>query len=335
MSDVSHAEEWKQLFGLRGKWKFEIGDNKKYAEQHFNDSKWETIYAPSPWEDQGYPGYDGYGWYRKHFKSSPNWQYKTLSLQLGNIDDVDEVYLNGHLIGKTGQFPPYYRTAYDANRVYTFPSMYLSSDGDNIVAIRVYDQELGGGMLRGNLGVYEDIEALRVDITLPAVWKFATGDDPEWRSPELKETDWDSLLVPAFWENQGYTDYDGFAWYRVHFIVPNDFKNEKLILVLGKIDDFDVTYLNGQQIGKTGSMVNRENNIPGSNEYGQLREYYIPKELIHFGGENVLAVRVYDGFKDGGIYSGPIGIVEQNTFLKWQKQEKKKNKPYIFDWLFD
>ena len=30
------------------------------------------------------------------------------SLFLGNIDDVDEVYLNGHKIGFSGTFPPKY-----------------------------------------------------------------------------------------------------------------------------------------------------------------------------------------------------------------------------------
>ncbi len=332
--DKSYSEEWEQVYGLRGKWKFEIGDDMKRAQKDFNDNKWETIYAPSAWEDQGYPGYDGYAWYRKHFKSSPDWQYKTLSLQLGSIDDVDEVYLNGHLVGTTGQFPPYYRTAYDANRVYAFPSIYLSNDGDNVVSVRVYDQELSGGILRGNLGVYEDIQAIKVDLRLPTLWKFNTGDDPEWKSPQFNDKDWENIVVPAYWETQGFSDYDGFAWYRVRFRVPYYLKDEKLILLLGKIDDFDETYMNGERIGKTGNMSDRIKSIPGSSAYGELRAYVIPSDVIRVNEDNVIAVRVYDGFKDGGIYQGPIGIVERDMYLKWQRYQKRNSKTNIFDWLF-
>ena len=58
------------------------------------------------WEDQGYPGYDGYGWYRKHFKTTHSIDGKFLLLKMGTIDDADEVYVNGRFIGFCGSFPP-------------------------------------------------------------------------------------------------------------------------------------------------------------------------------------------------------------------------------------
>jgi len=326
------AENWKLLFGLRGEWKFELGDDMKRAEQRYDDSKWENMYAPSPWENEGFPGYDGYAWYRKHFKSSPDWQSKTLALHLGNIDDVDEVYLNGHLIGSHGLFPPDYVTAYNENRIYTFSSAYLSPNGDNVIAIRVYDQELSGGIMRGRLGVYEDGDAIKLDVQLLAKWKFTTGDSVNWKEPRYSDTHWDNILVPSLWEAQGYREYDGFGWYRVHFRVPSNLLEQRLILLLGKIDDFDETYLNGMKIGSTGSMKSRDEQIPGSEAYLQPRAYIIPSEYLRANQDNVLAVRVYDGFKDGGIYAGPIGIVTREKFTKWQK--KQKSPENFFDWLF-
>ncbi|TAK59606.1 MAG: glycoside hydrolase, partial [Bacteroidetes bacterium] len=325
-------ENWKLLFGLRGEWKFEIGDDMKRAESRYDDSKWETIYAPSAWEDEGFPGYDGYAWYRKHFRSTSEWNTKSLALLLGNIDDVDEVYLNGHLIGSRGLFPPEYITAYNEDRVYPFSAAYLNSNGDNLIAIRVYDQELSGGILRGRLGVYEDVDAVRIDIQLQAEWKFKTGDDIERKEPEYDDSKWERIIVPSFWEAAGFRDYDGFAWYRVKFRVPSRFSDERLILLVGKIDDFDETYLNGEKIGKTGTMVSRERDIPGSDAYQKLRAYMIPMNCLRPNQENVLAVRVFDGFKDGGIYAGPIGIVTREKFFQWQKKGKKTED--FFDWLF-
>ena len=66
------AEDWKSVLDLRGKWKFDLGDDEKRAIVAFDDSKWDEIFVPSAWEDEGYPGYDGYAWYRKHFRLPGN-----------------------------------------------------------------------------------------------------------------------------------------------------------------------------------------------------------------------------------------------------------------------
>ncbi len=329
---MARAEDWKLLFGLRGEWRFELGDDEQRSKKYFDDSQWETIYAPSAWEDEGFPGYDGYAWYRKHFRSTTEWRRKTIAIRLGNIDDVDEVYLNGHLIGSTGRFPPNYQTAYNADRIYYFSPTYLSDDGNNVIAVRVYDEELSGGILRGALGVYEDLNALQLDLQLAGQWKFSVGDDLVWGESDFNDSKWDSITVPAFWEKQGYPDYDGFGWYRLQFRIPQFLIDERLILVLGKIDDYDEVFLNGKRIGKTGSMATRSHDIPGSDAYTQFRAYYIPQGLLRSGGVNVVAVRVYDGFQDGGIYTGPIGIVQKDKFIKWQK--KQKGPTNIFDWFF-
>jgi sialate O-acetylesterase len=329
---ILKAQEWKLLFGLRGEWRFSIGDDLRRAQPGFDDHTWETIHAPAPWEDEGYPGYDGYAWYRKHFRSEPGWNEKSLALHLGVIDDVDEVYLNGHLVGSMGNFPPHYATAYSAERIYPFPSAYLAPGGDNVVAVRVYDDELSGGILRGNLGVYEDRKALQVDMAIGSGWKFNPGDDSRWKEPAFNDTLWYPIQVPAYWEHQGYPGYDGFAWYRVRFNVSNEMLNQQLILILGKIDDFDEAYCNGKLVGHTGTMRTRGADIPGSEAYRQLRAYYLPAEILHAGSDNLLAVRVYDGFKDGGIYAGPVGITTRERYLRWNTTTEPTR--HWFDWLF-
>ena len=127
------ARDQKKEINLRGRWKFQIGDDKEYADVNFDDSDWEDIRVPRNWEDKGYPGYDGYAWYRTTFKLPVNLEEKSLKLHLGYIDDVDEVYVNGQFIGGSGRFQPDYETAYDKNRIYPLPHHVLNFGGENLI----------------------------------------------------------------------------------------------------------------------------------------------------------------------------------------------------------
>ena len=313
------AQDVNLLVDLSGRWKFEIGDDMRRADPGFDDRKWDQIKVPSAWEDQGYPGYDGYAWYRKHFTVQSDWTSRDLLLILGRIDDVDEVYVNGEFIGFNGLFPPAYITAYAADRQYPLPAALLKPGSDNVIAVRVYDQELSGGMIEGRVGLYERKNMLRPDIQLPAVWKFRTGDDLKWKEPSLDDTGWKPVRVPAFWEIQGFKDYDGFGWYRVRFMAPGSLPDNNLVLMLGKIDDFDEAYLNGERIGRTGKMPQRGTDALQSDDYTKLRAYWIPSGLLMPGRENVLAVRVYDMFLHGGIYDGPIGIATRDHYTRYAR----------------
>lgn len=317
----SQVGEWKAL-SLKGKWKFSIGDDMKWARTDCNDKSWDDIYAPSPWEDQGFHGYDGYAWYRKHFYCPATLKGKSLSLHMGYIDDVDEVYVNGKLVGSTGSFLPYYETAYNVERKYNVPESLLRLNGDNIIAVRVYDAELGGGIMSGDLGLFALSYPIMPDVALDGYWKFHTGDHPEWKDKNFNDNAWNEIIVPAFWEIQGYRGYDGYAWYRNKVIIPAGLNGKQLVLMLGKIDDKDEVYFNGQLIGHTGDFRDESTN---DRDYQMFRGYYIPKNLI-VNGENSIAVRVYDGFQDGGIYQGPIGITTQEKYTQmWKKQKKQKS----------
>ena len=89
-----------RIESLTGNWKFSIGDNMNWSAYNFEDSDWESIRVPGNWENQGFHGYDGYAWYRNEFTVDVKYASSSLYLSLGYIDDVDEVYVNGKLIGK-------------------------------------------------------------------------------------------------------------------------------------------------------------------------------------------------------------------------------------------
>ena len=123
------AESWKQIVNLEGNWKFNIGDENWWKDENFNDSKWESLKVPGAWEDQGFHGYNGYAWYRKSFTIPDRYKGKTLYLYLGYVDDADETYLNGHLIGTGGKLPPNFETAYNLFRKYPLPAEFFNPSG--------------------------------------------------------------------------------------------------------------------------------------------------------------------------------------------------------------
>ena len=326
------SDEWDKIINLEGDWRFSIGDDSVWSSTKFNDEFWDEIFVPSSWENEGFHGYNGYAWYRKRFSISQRYRNSTIYLRLGNIDDVDEVFINGKLIGFSGSFPPYYETAYNVPRSYPVPKSFLNFEGDNVISVRVYDSELEGGITHGDIGLFTHFYSLQMEVNLEGEWKFSTGDNLSWAKDDLDDKNWSNIIVPGFWESQGFREYDGYAWYRKKVFIPSSLKDKKLVLVLGRIDDADQTFLNGKQIGNIGDFNLLPENFNQNAQYRELRGYYIPKNIIRFDQENVIAIRVYDGFKDGGIYEGPIGIATQDNYRKYWKQQKEgKN---IFEKLF-
>ncbi len=297
-----------QVINLNGSWKFHIGDRANWSAPEFDDSDWETISAPSHWEDEGFNGYDGFAWYRKTFDGRRLSKSENYYLNLGYIDDADEVYLNGRFIGFSGSMPPKFKTAYNSERNYSLLNDYIDFGGENTIAVRVFDVTLGGGIFDGNLGIYRAGKSwLLVD--LQGLWDFNLSS---FGSRPRASDDWRKIMVPGPWEHQGYHRYDGFAWYRRYFTIPDSIipSNERLVLILGKIDDFDVTYLNGKQIGFT----NDGRKFGMSSSYDRLRVYDIPSGLLKKGSDNVIEIMVEDIGNVGGMYEGPIGISTRADF---------------------
>lgn len=322
-----------KVVGLSGDWRFSIGDNMKYARPDFDDADWEKIYVPSDWNRQGFRNYNGYAWYRKRIViDAPADQ--ALYLELGKIDDVDEVYFNGHFIGRTGSFPPDYATAYNYPRKYYIPSEYVNKNAKNVIAIRVFDEGGMGGIMgyAGNIGIYGYSEYSQNSLTLMGKWKFRLGDDQAWASESLTESGWEDILVPASWESQGFSNYDGFAWYRKTLRLPDKFKTEDLVIMMGRIDDQDEVYINGRKIGSTGRM---ETQWPNNEEWRKVRTYTIPDGLLKAGKYNVIAVRVFDHTGNGGIYDGPIAVLPKSEYKEFWKNYRSgyNGEDNFFSWL--
>ncbi len=297
-----------QVIDLRGQWKFHIDDKPDWANANFDDSKWENIFTPSAWEDEGFHGYDGFAWYRTKFNGSKLDKNEIYYLGLGYIDDCDEVFVNGVLVGFSGAMPPKYKTAYNLERKYPLPADLINYSGENTIAIRVFDATLAGGIIDGRLGIYKAKRNKDMIVDLTGIWSFATTR--QFSAPN-KDTEWKRIMVPSAWEYQGYTKYDGYAWYQKTFTLPENVSGESLVLLLGMIDDFDKAYINGELIGST----NDHRGFGHSQSYSTQRVYNIPRSVLK-KGTNTLQVFVDDMGGFGGIYGGVIGIATQQGYRR-------------------
>ncbi len=140
-------------------------------------------------------------------------------------------------------------------------------------------------------------------LDLSGLAAFRVGDDDVWRSKYIDEhEDWNFIPVPGAWEDHGFPLLDGFAWYRIRFRLPDNMRDDSLLLVMSGVDDADETFLNGVLVGKSGSFP------PGKrSELHALRVYPLPRFIRE--QFNLLAVRVYDHGDRGGLTGNILRIV--------------------------
>lgn len=138
-------------------WKFQKGDNLIYKELDYDDSSWQEVILPGSWEETSnyYEDYV-FGWYRKAIYLPPELAGYSIKITLGKIDDCDETYFNGYLIGSSGTMPDGNRgmiSAWQTVRIYTVPSQLIKPGQVNVISIRVYDATVGGGLYEGPLKI--------------------------------------------------------------------------------------------------------------------------------------------------------------------------------------
>lgn len=154
----------------------------------------------------------------------------------------------------------------------------LDSAGVAAIMARERDYEVERATLQRTLG------------GIPTIDSGLVEGKARWADPALDDAAWRAIQVPGAWERDGLDGLDGTVWYRATFELSAAEAANEVSLVLGAIDDDDITWVNGVQVGST-----RGYNVP--------RRYAVPARVLR-AGRNVLAVRVVDGTGEGGITGG-------------------------------
>lgn len=115
-----------------------------------------------------------------------------------------------------------------------------------------------------------------------------------WLKPDPSDQGWESVPQPGVWEATGMPDFDGLVWLRRSVSIPKSWVGTPLRLSLGPIDDQDITYANGIEIGST----------RGEGQWATPRVYQIPAHANSTTRLD-LAIRVLDTGRSGGLHGTP------------------------------
>jgi beta-galactosidase len=104
---------------------------------------------------------------------------------------------------------------------------------------------------------------------------------------------WEKVHLPGYMESFGpkWRFVDGEVVYRKEFNVPAYMAGKDLFFAIGRVDETEETFFNGQFVAKSKSWI-------------QSRGHRIPGNLVK-AGKNVLAVRTWDEGIHGGIMGDP------------------------------
>ncbi|HEX3006087.1 MAG TPA: hypothetical protein VHO90_00570 [Bacteroidales bacterium] len=165
----SSSDNENYFLDLNKGWKFKTGDSLAWAKPDYNDSSWDSIAVGKNWEAQGYENYNGFAWYRTKVVIPSSLKENaflkdSIQFMLGRIDDNDQFYLNGVLIGEnnkitstpTGDSAFYAMSGFwNMERNYILPANNpnILWDKENVIAIRVADHDAGGGIFTSNLKI--------------------------------------------------------------------------------------------------------------------------------------------------------------------------------------
>ena len=151
---------------------------------------------------------------------------------------------------------------------------------------------------QGDARQRSDAQALAGTNARLARWSQSPVDTSRWQEADFNDADWDTIPVPGLWETGGYNGMDGEAWYRSTFTLSAAEAAAGVTLGVGRIDDSDITWVNGQPVGETRMQYN----LP--------RAYAVPATALH-AGTNHVAVRVSDFGGGGGIHGDASEVFVQ------------------------
>ena len=153
-------------------------------------------------------------------------------------------------------------------------------------------------------GQATNMENGRVQMTeLTGPWRFHIGDDPAWANPAFDDSHWSLLRTDRSWDEQGYSGYTGFAWYRITIALPA--QHPPLALFLPGVNESGQIFANGQLIGHVGEMPPNARVV-----LSNWIVFPIPDHALVAGKPLLLAIRVWHwpllaARAGGGVYPAP------------------------------
>lgn len=253
------------------------GFAKGYANLNFDDFTWATLKLPQGWENSGKKelDIDGAVWFRKKIQIPADWAGKELMLELGQIDDTDNTYFNGVLVGQIDETIP---NSWQTPRVYRVPANLVKA-GESVIAVRAMDSGGGGGIHQGPLRVSLAVGSSE-PIKLESDWKYlieASRPTPASSNPPQQPYGPNSAVSPTnLWNGMIHPllpfAIKGAIWYQGESNAGRAYQYRALFP--GMIKDWRMAWQRGDfpfHFVQLANFMARKDE-PGESEWAELRE---------------------------------------------------------------
>lgn len=130
-------------------------DKSEMQERFYLSTGWQYSDLGEPHEFTNLPNQDlsrlssllndkrGYIFLKNNFHLPENFIYKDTYLYLGRVKISATVYINGHLLGKVGSFPPHQFTEGETSGFFKIPIEYIDFSDKNTISITLWCDEYG------------------------------------------------------------------------------------------------------------------------------------------------------------------------------------------------
>lgn len=263
------------------------------------------------------------GWYGAEFDVPQHLKNMDFALDLGIIDDTDETFLNGNLIGGVGSLGVSHGSAWQTDRLYRMPRQILKAHR-NFIAVHVWSLWGLGGIVgppvikaiipqadsKWEVAFIDDNTLLKKNIN-----DILAAEDVLSLLSDGKVISWRQSNIPWI----GYRSWkedSHYALFRMDFKLLNDDGTprnfpDSVVMDLGQVFDVASFYLNGKRIGLLGRFPNCDH--PSFTEAAQRGQFIVKPDDWSKGGNNTLLAVVYRERGVGGITGIPGFLLENQN----------------------
>lgn len=173
---------------LNGPWRFQIGDDPRWASPAYDDSSWEQVdLTPSPgahdgdvglpgyvsgWSRRGHAGYTGYAWYRMTVSVESDVGSPLALAGPTLVDSTYQLYVDGKLLGGSGEFAGATPKVFGVRpSAFPLPASSSATTKTYVIAFRVWMDPIDAGEDNGGIHVAPTIgDAAGIDLLHQAQW---------------------------------------------------------------------------------------------------------------------------------------------------------------------
>jgi sialate O-acetylesterase len=280
-------------------------------------SKWDEMKLPQYWEKAGLPDLDGVVWFEKRIELSAQEAENGINLSLTKIDDNDQTFVNGNLVGETNN--------YNALRKYPVPAKFLKA-GKNLLVVRVIDYGWGGGIYGNAKELY--FETGTTKKSLAGNWKYKVGINLPSPYPTMSPNEYPSSLYNGMISPLTNFGIKGTIWYqgeanvkdaiKYRVLLPNmitdwrkNWKQPDFPFLIVQLANFDAAASNddGDWPNLRESQAITASTVPNTglaviSDIGEAKDIH-PKNKQDVGYRLYLAARKV-AYGEDLIYSGPV-----------------------------